>query len=190
VQFAQNGLFIFVQFAQKINMKIIKQQNVSHNCIVCGLKNEAALRAQFAETDGGVLICVPNPRKSHEGYPNRMHGGIIAALLDETIGRAIQIHEPDTWGVTASLELKYIKPVPLDAEIYVTGKITESFSRLFKGEGRVCLAATGEVLASASAKYVKLPVDKIADTDFLHTQWLEEQRPAPDLSRFVFLEDN
>jgi len=168
-----------------MNVKILKQQNVSRHCIVCGLSNIASLRAQFLETEGGLLIGVPNVLEIHQSYPNRMHGGIISALLDETIGRAVQVSEPETWGVTAGLEIRYVKPVPLDEQIYVTGIITKNGGRIFEGSGRIYLASTGELLASAEGKYVKLPVDKIADANFLHTQWFEEKRAVPDISGFT-----
>jgi len=78
--------------------------------------------------------------------------------------------------------------VPL-GQIYVIGRITRNASRLFEGEGKIYLAATGELLASATAKYVKLPVDKIASSDFLHTQWFAEKRPLPDFSAFTAPQD-
>ena len=168
-----------------MDFKITKRQNVSSQCIVCGIHNAASLRAQFLETKGGILLGVPTAQNAHQGFPNRMHGGVIAALLDEVIGRAVQISEPETWGVTGRLELKYIKPVPLDSQIYAAGRVTRSAARIFEGEGKIYLAKTGELLASAAATYIKLPVEKIADADFLHTQWFAETRPFPDLSHFV-----
>jgi len=36
----------------------------------------------------------------HQGYPNHMHGGMISAVLDETLGRAVQIYDTGIWGVT------------------------------------------------------------------------------------------
>ena len=68
-----------------MNINIVKRQNVSANCIVCGLNNDASLRAQFLETATGLLLAVPAVLEKHQSYPNRMHGGIIAALLDETV---------------------------------------------------------------------------------------------------------
>lgn len=168
-----------------MNVKIIKQQNISHKCIICGIYNDASMQTQFIETEEGVLIGIPKVQERHQSYPNRMHGGMISALLDEVTGRAVQITEPDTWAVTACLKTRYIKPVPLDSPIYVTGIITRNVSRLFEGEGKIYLAATGELLASATAKYIKLPVSQIASADFLHTQWIEETRPVPDLKAFA-----
>ena len=167
-----------------MDIKIKKRQNVSHRCIVCGVRSDASLKTQFIECEDGTLIGVPTVKDHHQSYPNRMHGGIISALLDEVIGRAVQIEEPDTWGVTGNLGVKFIKPVPLDEQIYLTGKITRNNRMLFEGEGKVYLASTGELLASGIAKYVKLPVDKIADTDFLHKEWIEDTRPLPDFVSF------
>jgi len=169
-----------------MDFKITKQQNVSHYCIVCGLFNDASLRSQFAETEDCLLIGIPSVLEKHQSYPNRMHGGVIGALLDETVGRAIQAIEPDTWGVTAGLEIRYVKPVPLDSQIYVIGKVTKNASRLFEGVGAIYSAFTGELLASATGKYIKLPVEKIADSNFLHTQWVKDERPLPDLMQFKF----
>ena len=91
--------------------------------------------------------------------------------------------------MTGRLELKYVKPVPLDSQIYAAGRITRNAARLFEGEGKIYLAKTGELLASAAATYIKLPVDKIVGDDFLHTQWFAETRPMPDLSLFSFPKD-
>jgi len=168
-----------------MNIKIIKQQNVSLQCIVCGLENEASLRTQFLETEGGVLVAVPYVNSRHQSYPNRMHGGVIAALLDEVVGRAYQIEYPDMWGVTAGLEVRYSKPVALEQQVYVVGRITQGEGRMFEGTGEIYLAESGELLASAFAKYVKLPVEKIASADFLHTQWVEDRRAMPDIRNFA-----
>jgi len=169
-----------------MDIKVLKLQNVSKQCIVCGIVNDASLRAQFLETAGGVLIGVPQAREKHQSYPDRMHGGVIAALLDEVVGRAVQIGAPDVWGVTAELQVRYLKPVPIEEQIYIAGGITRNASRLFEGKGGIYLARTGELLAYSEAKYIKLPVERIADADFLHTQWFADERPIPDISGFAF----
>ncbi len=167
-----------------MDKKVVRLQNVSHRCIVCGIHNEASFKTQFAECADGTLIGVPDVKDHHQSYPNRMHGGVISALIDEVVGRAVQIAEPDTWGVTGTLSVRYIRPVPLDRQIYVTGKITRCNRLMFEGEGGVYLAATGELLASGTAKYMKLPVGEIADAVFMHTEWVKDERPLPDIAAF------
>jgi acyl-coenzyme A thioesterase PaaI-like protein len=159
--------------------KVLSSQNVSKNCIVCGVEGKLSLRTQFFVLENGWLAGVPRALFEHQSFPGRMHGGVIAALLDETVGRAYQIARPDDWAVTAELVTRYRKPVPLDQKIYVVGRITSDSSRLFTGEGKIILAETGEVLAAATAKYFKLPVASIADAGFLHTDWFKDIREVP-----------
>ena len=80
--------------------KITGKQPNSKNCFICGLKNDMGVKASFYETDGNELIAIFNPRQEHQGYPGRLHGGVAAAILDETIGRAVTIgKDADIWGV-------------------------------------------------------------------------------------------
>mgnify|MGYP002521741917 FL=1 len=74
-----------------MELKVTKIQNNSNSCIVCGLSNTLGLQAHFYETEGDYIVAVCTGRNEHQSYPNRMHGGVICALLDETVGRAVQI---------------------------------------------------------------------------------------------------
>jgi len=69
--------------------KVIKKQQNSKKCIVCGLNNDLGLKASFYQTNKDELIAVFKPLEEHQSYPGRLHGGIAGAILDETIGRAI-----------------------------------------------------------------------------------------------------
>jgi acyl-coenzyme A thioesterase PaaI-like protein len=100
-----------------------------------------------------------------------MHGGIISTILDETIGRAIMIQsEGDIWGVTIDLQIRFKKPVPLDEELRVIGRITKDSSRSFEGTGELLLE-DGTVAAKGYGKYLKVPLDKIADFDVEAQEW-------------------
>jgi len=151
--------------------KVTGKQPNSKLCFVCGLKNKFGLKANFYETDKSELIAIFKAHQEHQGYPGRLHGGIAAAILDETIGRTITIGQKDEiWGVTLEFSVKYIKPIPLDEEIKVIAKLTEGNKRVFSGTGRIVLSG-GEVAATAEGKYLKLPIDKIADFDRDLNEW-------------------
>ena len=84
-----------------------KQPN-STMCLVCGLNNPAGLHSSFFELDNGELLALFRPRIEHQGYPGRLHGGLAATILDETIGRAIMIEERGTiWGVSVELTTRF-----------------------------------------------------------------------------------
>lgn len=150
--------------------KITGKQHNSRKCLVCGLKNDLGLKASMYELENGELVSVFKPLEEHQSYPGRLHGGIAAAILDETIGRAILIKDKNAWGVTVELELKYRKPVPLDQELRVVGRITRDSKRLFEGTGEIVLE-NGEIAVIAYGKYMKMPLDRIADFDEQDEEW-------------------
>ena len=153
-----------------------KQPN-SRMCLVCGLKNPFGLHTSFFELDNGELLGIFKPKEEHQSYPGRLHGGIISTILDETIGRAIMIQtEGDIWGVTVDLNIRFKKPVPLDEEIRVTGRITKNSSRFFEGAGELLLQ-DGTIAAEGHGKYLKIPLEKIADFDVDHQEWKVVELP-------------
>ena len=109
--------------------------------------------------------------EEHQSYPGRLHGGIAAAVLDETIGRAILMyHEKEVWGVTVELKTRFKKPIPLDEELRVIGRITKEGNRFCEGTGDLLLK-NGDVAVSCKGRYLKLPLDDIADFDRDDNEW-------------------
>lgn len=78
-------------------MKVLKTQRNSKNCIICGMDNPLGLQAPFYILDDNSVASVFSFKLEHQSYPDRTHGGMIAALLDELMGRALWINEPDTF---------------------------------------------------------------------------------------------
>ena len=147
-----------------------KQPN-SKMCLVCGMKNSFGLRSFFYELDNDELLAVFKPLEEHQSYPGRLHGGIAAAILDETIGRAIlNKYDEAIWGVTVEFTTRFKKPIPLDQELRVIGRITQDGRRVFEGSGEILLP-DGTIAAEGFGKYVKLPLDEIADFDVDAQEW-------------------
>jgi len=152
-------------------------QNVSKMCHVCGLENTSGLQARFFETDQDEVIGVFTPRKEHQGYPGRLHGGVASAILDEVIGRTVNISDPNTWGVTVELTLRYKKPIPIGTKVRAVGRMIKDSSRLFEGTGEIVLE-DGTVAVQASGKYLRMQIDKIVE-DGLHDEWMADPREVP-----------
>ena len=148
-----------------------KQPN-SKMCFVCGMENSFGLKSMFYELDDGQLMALFTPQKEHQGYPGRLHGGIAATILDEAIGRAINIaSEGDTGGVTVDFSMKLRKPVPIDREIRVFCRIVSENRRSFEGEGEIVLE-DGTVAVQGKGKYLKMDIDNIADFDHEGDEWV------------------
>lgn len=141
-------------------------------CFVCGIHNNLGLNTKYYELEGKRLLGVFRGEDVHQGWPSRMHGGITAALLDETIGRSMQIEDETIWSVTVELNVKYVKPVPLDQTLYVVGWITGIRRKIITGEGYVC-DAHQNILSTASAKYYIQDVKDIVEgRETLGEEWI------------------
>ena len=149
-------------------------------CFICGERNAAGLHLRFYEQDDGTILSKFTGRDHHQSYPGRMHGGVITAALDETIGRAIMItYGEDIWGVTIELNVRFLKPVPLDTPLTIVGRITMDKSRIFEGAGELRLP-DGTVAADCVGKYVKMDLKKIADFDAETEEWYVRPDSEPE----------
>ena len=161
-----------------MSQRVMRKQPNSKMCLVCGMKNSLGLKAFFYELENGEVLAIFQPREEHQSYPGRMHGGIAAAILDETIGRAGMIkYGEDMWGVTLEFHTRFRKAVPLDAALRVLGRITGENKRSFVGSGEILLP-DGSVAVEGKGRFLKLPIDKIADFDVDKEEW--RIVPSPD----------
>jgi len=160
--------------------KITNSQNISKNCLVCGVDNEFSLKTRFYETENSELIAVFKLLPEHQSYPQVTHGGISAAILDEVIGRAIMMTtDSNTFGVTIELTVRYKKPVPIGTELKAIGRITKERSRTFEGTGELYLP-NGEVAVEAEGKYMKRRLDQITDSGFVENEWFVDDANYPE----------
>jgi len=150
--------------------QVTAKQHSSKMCFVCGLNNSFGLKASFYELENNQLVALFTPEEEHQGYPGRLHGGLAATILDETIGRAIMVQQDEIWGVTVEFKVRYRAPVPLGVELRVVGRITKENRRLFEGTGEILLP-DGKVAVEGFGKYIKLPLDDIADFDYEEQEW-------------------
>lgn len=157
-----------------VSQETASKQPNSRMCFVCGVENPSGLHAHFYQLDETTCVAKFLPDPSHQGYPGRVHGGVVAAILDETMGRAIWA-DVTQWGVTVELSLRYRAPVPLGEMLTIVGRITDNTRRVFEAEGELLLA-DGAPAVTARGKFVKIPLDRILD---------EGSQLDPNLDLFV-----
>lgn len=87
----------------------------------------------------------------YQGGGGMAHGGIIATLLDEVMGKVNRFREARA--VTAELNVQYLKPVNVTEEICVEGWEVERKGRNLFHRGEIRNAA-GDVLAIGTGRFV------------------------------------
>lgn len=123
------------------------------NCFVCGKNNPNGLRLNFEidkERQTLKTSFVASP--TFQGWDGIVHGGIISTLLDEAMAKLI--YELGHQAVTASLEIKFKKPVPILEPLRVYGEITEVSKRLIRAKAHVA-KEDGTILAAGTSTFLK-----------------------------------
>lgn len=158
---------------------IEQSQRISSACFICGVKNQYGVKARFYQTRTKEVIARFTLQPEHQSYPGIAHGGLSAAILDETIGRAIMAHhDHNTFGVTLDLRIRYRRPVPLDTPLHAIGRVTSEQGRTFEGSGELILP-DGKVAVSAQGKFIKRRADQITEATLGTELWFKPQEPTP-----------
>lgn len=128
-----------------------------HWCFACGQQNPGGLHLDFEVSRDRATARFTGTR-AHQGYDGTLHGGVVTALLDETMGWAI-FHQ-GIWGVTARIGVTFRQAPELGEELVVTGWIVRERSRGIETKGTVVRARDGVVLAEAEALFMRMPEDR------------------------------
>lgn len=127
-------------------------------CFVCGRANPVGLHLRFLRDEQNRVQADFTPLPEHQGFPGVMHGGLISAVLDETIGRtAIAL---DLWCVTGELTVRYHQPVAIGEPVRITGKVVETRARVLRGHGEIRRQLDNLLLAEAEGIYIRIPEER------------------------------
>ena len=149
----------------------IKQPN-SKMCFICGLENPIGLHLHIYETEPGVIESTYSAPDHFQGYPGVLHGGIVAAILDEISGR---VHMGDAdkprFMFTGKLEVKYRKNVPVGKLLKIIGKAGKIRSKMAESWAGIYDSETNELLAEANALHINVPEDQIDTSKLDELGW-------------------
>jgi uncharacterized protein (TIGR00369 family) len=126
--------------------------NPVNKCFGCGGANERGMKLTYVQDNvkrrivGKFIL-----GEAYQGGGGMGHGGIIATLLDEAMGKVCRFRE--VRAVTAELTVQYLKPVKVDEEIVVEGFETDQKGRNLFLAGEIRNSA-GELLAKGTGRFV------------------------------------
>jgi acyl-coenzyme A thioesterase PaaI-like protein len=122
------------------------------------VENPHGLHLVFKQTGPGEISADYIVPEQFQGYPGVVHGGIVAAMLDEISGRAHMGDDPNKprFMFTARLELRYRKNVPVGQPLHLVGRALKSKGRTATASGQI-FGPDGTLLAEAEALLVDVP---------------------------------
>ena len=144
----------------------------SKNCFVCGVDNEYGLHLEFYQNDSGDVVVDYIVPDHFQGYPGIVHGGIVATLVDEVLGRVHMGPDPQNprFMFTAKISVQYRKNVPTGVPIKIVGRSLKDRGRMATSVAEV-FGPNGDLLVEAEALLVNVPPEKIDDVDMDALGW-------------------
>jgi len=154
------------------NLHTSEKQPNSRHCFVCGLENPIGLKLKIYQVEPGVIETAFTAPDHFQSYPGILHGGIVAAILDEISGRSHIGTDPSTsrFMFTARLEVKYRRHVPVGKPIKIVGKAGKSRGKLAEAWAGIYDEA-GNLLAEANTLLADMPQETLAAADLDDLGW-------------------
>jgi acyl-coenzyme A thioesterase PaaI-like protein len=122
-------------------------------CFVCGKRNPIGLRVEF-DLDRTNLRITGSfiPKQVHEGYRGVVHGGLVAALLDEAMVKLLW--EVGIPAVSASLDIRLARPARIGEPLLIKGWVESQRGRLVL-TGASVEDSDGRIVAEAKARCLR-----------------------------------
>jgi uncharacterized protein (TIGR00369 family) len=121
-----------------------------HHCFACGRDNPIGMRLRI-ELGDGTARAEWVAGEDFVGWSDKLHGGIIATLLDEVMAWAPSSF--DSWAVTAEMTVRYRSPAAPGERLEAEGRVVERRRRIYDVRGEV-RGADGRLVAEGSGRYL------------------------------------
>jgi acyl-coenzyme A thioesterase PaaI-like protein len=125
---------------------------------VSGAANPLGLGASLRR-EGDVAVMEVALGKAFEGAPGRVHGSVVAALVDETMGLVLAIH--GVLAFTGQLDITYLAPTPVNETVRARAWLASRSDRKLSIEATV--SAEGVEVARASALFIAVDPAKFLE---------------------------
>ena len=149
---------------------MLNRQPNSDDCFVCGRKNPRGLHMIFYDNGDSEVVSNYSVSTYYQSYPGIVHGGIVAAMLDEAVGRVAMIGDHHHFMLSVRMEVKYRQPVPTETPLTILGRVVRLRGRLGKAVGEILLP-DGTVAAEAALTLADVPADMFEGVDAESLGW-------------------
>src|SRR3984893_12443525 len=131
-----------------------------NECFACGHDNPAGMRLKFTyDKRRQMFVCRFRLDQRYTGPPGHCHGGSIATILDEAMGKVNKLRQ--VIALTSQMTVDYVRPVPLNQPLRVESREVSVRGRRHVNMGEI-LNRNGEVLASGRALFIAIDSRRFA----------------------------
>ena len=128
-------------------------------CFACGQNNPDGMRLKFIlDEERQTFVCRFRLSKRYTGPPGHCHGGIIATILDDAMGKVNKLRH--VIALTKEMTIEYLKPVPLHSRLRVEGREFSVRGRQHINTAEI-LNEDDEVLARSKGVFIAIDPEKM-----------------------------
>jgi len=128
-------------------------------CFGCGRNNSDGMRLKFLyDKKRNYFVCRFRLGKRYTGPPGHCHGGIIATILDEAMGKVNKLRQ--VVALTSQITVDYLKPVPLNKPLRVESREVRVHGRRHTNMAEI-LNYKGEVLARSQGTFIAVDAQRM-----------------------------
>lgn len=139
-----------------------------NHCFGCGDDNPDGMRLRFhLDQERRQAICHFKLARRYQGPPGHSHGGIIATILDEAMGKVNKLRQ--VIALTKKMEVEYLKPVPLGKRLTVIGREKRVRGREHTNTAEI-QDENGAVLARSQGVFIAVDVATMFAKYLKHSQ--------------------
>jgi uncharacterized protein (TIGR00369 family) len=130
-----------------------------NNCFACGKNNSQGMHLKFTyDEERDSFVCRFRLGKRYTGPPGHAHGGIIATILDEAMGKVNKLRH--VIALTSQITVDYLKPVPLNKPLRVESREVRVRGRQHINMAEI-LNSKDEVLARSRGLFIAIDPQKM-----------------------------
>ena len=129
-------------------------RHAKNHCFACGKDNADGMHLKFVlDYEAKQAICKFKLSRKYTGPPGHAHGGVIATILDEAMGKVNRLRE--VIALTSQITVDYLRPVPLNKPLRVESREVSVRGRRHINEAEI-LNDRGDVLARSRGTFIAI----------------------------------
>ncbi|MGH9546889.1 MAG: PaaI family thioesterase [Terriglobales bacterium] len=130
-----------------------------NECFACGPDNADGMQLKFTfDQQRRMFVCRFRLDRRYTGPPGHCHGGIIAAILDEAMGKVNKLRQ--VIALTSRMTVDYLRPVPLNKSLRVESREVSVRGRRHVNMAEI-LNQKGEVLARGRGLFIAIDPERM-----------------------------
>jgi uncharacterized protein (TIGR00369 family) len=128
-------------------------------CFACGPDNPDGMRLKFEiDESKRQTSCTFRLGKRYTGPPKHCHGGIIATILDDAMGKLNRLC--NVVAVTSKMTVEYLRPVPLETRLRVESRHLRKRGRMLTHVAQI-VDRHGTVLARSRGVFIAIDPERV-----------------------------